>query len=114
MASNIKPLTDTLKTIASNEYEIKTLANGQVKILPKTSEKYTLIVKALIEKNAEFHTYQLQENRSFKTVLRNMHHTTDTTEIKQKLMKLGHTVVNISNIKQGGTKTPLPLFYIDI
>lgn len=53
-------------------------ANDQVRIFPKTSEKYTQIVNALFEKNTVFHTYQLKENRCFRTVLGNMLQTTDT------------------------------------
>lgn len=110
----IKPLTDLLKTLTQNEYEIKTLANDQVKISLNTSEKYTQVIKALAEKKTEFHTYQLKENRPFRTVLRNLHQTTDINEIKQELLSQGHTVTNISNIRQRNTKKPIPLFFIDL
>ena len=47
-------------------------------------------------------------------MLRNMHHSTDTEDIKQELADLGHDVVNIQNVLQSRTKTPLPLFSIEL
>jgi hypothetical protein len=47
-------------------------------------------------------------------VVRGMHYSTDTSEIKIEIEKFGHTVVNIFNIKQNQTNTPLSLFFVDL
>jgi hypothetical protein len=43
-----------------------------------------------------------------------MHYSTDTSEIKTEMKKLGQTVVNIFNIKQNQTNIPLPYFFVDL
>ena len=81
---------------------------------PKSTEKCTAIIKALAEKHIEFNTYQPKEDTSFRAALRGMHYSTDIRDIKTELGNLGHTVVNIFNIKQNRTNILLSLFFVDI
>jgi hypothetical protein len=46
---------------SKQQYEIKALAENQVKAQPKTSDSYRTITKALADKRTEFHTYKLKE-----------------------------------------------------
>jgi hypothetical protein len=103
---NIKPLIELLNTIAKDKYLVKTLYNNQVTVQPTESSVYTTIVKALIDKNTEFHTYKPRQDRSFRVVLKNIHRSTDLNDIKQDIKDKGHEVMNIWNVKQRGTKTP--------
>ena len=64
--------------------------------------------------NAKLHTYQLKQERPFRVVLRNIHHSVDLDELKFELQKLGHKVTNINNIRHRVTKNPLSLFFVDI
>lgn len=93
--SNIQPLTDLLNKIANGEHLIKVLRNEEVKIQPKTSQAYSTIVKNLQEKGTEFHTYKLKQDRSFRVVLKNIHPSTDTNDIKMAIEDLGHQVSNV-------------------
>lgn len=111
---NITPLVKLLDGVAKLQYEIKALADNQVKVQPKTTESYRTIVKALNDKNTEFHTYKLKEERSYKVVLKNMHHSINCEDIKAEIEKLGHTVTNVCNIKQYSTKLPLPMFFVEL
>ena len=88
---NIQPLKELLVAVAGDDFEVKVLTGNQVKIQPKTADKYKTIIQALAEKHTEFHTYQPKEDRSFRTVLRGMHYSTDTSEIKSAIEKFGHT-----------------------
>ena len=100
--------------MTENDFELKILNGDQVKIQPSSTDKHHTIIKALAEKHTEFHTYQPKENKSFRTVLRDIHYSTDTNEIKSEIEKLGHKVVNIFNIKQTRTNILLPLFFVDL
>jgi hypothetical protein len=111
---NIQPLKELLVAAMGDDFELKVLNGNQVKIQHKSSDKFTKIIKALAEKHTEFHTYQHKEDRSFRTVLRGMHYSTDIREIKSEIEKFGHTVVNIFNIKQTRTNIPLSLFFVDL
>lgn len=112
--SNIKPLILLLKEIAKDQFDLKSLKNQQVKIMPKTSDIYRKIVEELGKKNTEFFTYKLKEERSFRVILRNMHPSVDIEELKKEMSELGHEVVNIWNIRKRVTKEPLPLFEVDL
>jgi hypothetical protein len=76
---NISPLIQLLEQIAQQQYEIK--AGNQVKVQTKTSESYRIIIKALAEKRTHFHTYKLKDERSYRTVLKNMHYSINPEEI---------------------------------
>jgi hypothetical protein len=43
-----------------------------------------------------------------------MHYSINPEEIKAKIEKLGHTVSNISNMKQYKTKLPLSMFFVEL
>ena len=110
---NITPLIQLLNQIVE-QYEIKALQNNEVKIQPKTADHYRIIIKALTEKQTEFHSYKLKEERNYRVVLKNMHHSTNIEEIKTEIEKLGHIVTNVWNIKNHRTKLPLPMFFIEL
>jgi hypothetical protein len=54
-------MTHLWEQIAKEQYEIKALANNQVKVQPKTAECYSTIVKTLAERRTELDTYKLKE-----------------------------------------------------
>jgi hypothetical protein len=66
----IQPLIELLSGIAPNKYLVKTLSNEQVRVQPTESTVYTTIIKALIDKNTEFHTYKPRHDRIFRVVIR--------------------------------------------
>jgi hypothetical protein len=56
---NTSPLIQLLEQITKQQYEIKALADNQVKVQSKTSECYRTIIKALAEKRTE-RSYRIQ------------------------------------------------------
>ena len=101
------------RDISKEDYNMK-ITNNHVKILPTNPEAYRKLTKTLRALNANFHTYQLKEERPFRVVLRNIHHSADIDELKTDLSKFGHEVINVSNIRHRVTKDPLSVFFIDI
>lgn len=112
--ANINPLTNLLNSIANEQYLIKALGSEQVRVQPKTGETYSNIVKALQQKNTQFHTYKPKTDKAFRVVLKNLHYSTDIDEIKMNLESLGHEVERIYNVKQNRTKIPLSMFFVDL
>jgi hypothetical protein len=53
--TNISALIQMLEQITIQQYEVKALAHNRVKVQPKTSESYRIIIKALAKKCKEFH-----------------------------------------------------------
>jgi hypothetical protein len=111
---NISPLIQLSEQIVKQQYEIIALADNQVKFQPKTSESYRTIIKALAENHTEFHTYKLKKGRSYRVVLKNMHHSINPEDIKTEIEKPGHTVTNNLNIKQYRTKLPFSTFFVEL
>jgi hypothetical protein len=60
------------------------------------------------------HTYQIREERAYRVVLRNLHHSIPLNEIQAELESHGHKVRNVLNIRHRITKEPLPLYFVDL
>ena len=99
------------KDINKEDYKLK-INNNQVKILPINLDSYRKLIKLLKTLNANFHTYQLKQERPFHVVLRNIHNSANLDELKFELLNRGHEVRNISNIRHRISKKPLSLFFI--
>ena len=100
MVKNVQPLLKLLNEVAPNEFEMKILKNDEVKVQPKTEEKYSVITKSLIEKNAKFHTFKLKSERPFNVVLKGLHYSTAVEDIKSELENIGFDVIKVSNVKR--------------
>ena len=98
------------RDISKEDYNLK-ITNNKVRILPTNPDAYRKITKILRALNANFHTYQLKEERPFWVVLRNIHHSADIDELKIELSKLGHEVIYVSNIRHRVESPVIPIFY---
>ena len=90
------------------------LSNLTVKVTVADPKTFTQLVKDLGKYNLKHYTYQLKTERAYKIVIRNLHHSTDLEAIKEELLKEGHEVTSIVNIRHWHTKAPLPLFFVDL
>jgi hypothetical protein len=107
----IKSLSDATRQEA---YYTKTLPDETVKVRALTIDAYRKLIKHLKEGNIIHHTYQLKEERAYRVVIRHLHYSIPTEEIKLEIEKTGHKVRNIMNVKHRITKEPLSLFFVDL
>jgi hypothetical protein len=113
--TNFQAMTANLATVAPKDnYHTKSLANNTVTIYPHSSETYRSLVTHLRNNNIVFHTYQLKQDRAYRVVLRDIHHSIPTQDIVDELAAKGPQVRNIINIPNRVTKEPLPLFFVDL
>lgn len=113
--TNFQAMIDNLaKTTEEETYYTRTLSNNTVKINPKTPETYRKLVRHLRDEEIVYHTYQPKEDRAYRIVIRDLHHSILVEDIKQELTKKGHKIRNVMNIKHRATKEPLPLFFVDL
>lgn len=112
----ITPLINLINsTVKSNEYYYEILKGNKVKLQTNNIENYKKIKKTLDDNKVIRHTYTLEENKKYRVVLRNLHHTTEHEEIKTALQTLGHTVENISGgFIKNKQDIPKNLFFIDL
>jgi len=86
----------------------------RLKIMTKNPESYRTLVHFLREQKAEFHTFQLKEDKQIRVVIRNLHPTTPTELIKTELETRLFEVRQVSSVLHKINKHPLPLFFVDL
>lgn len=101
------------KIIDIDDFTCKSNTSG-LKLQIKTPDSYRKIVRVLLQKNVDFHTYQIKQDKPFRVVLKNLHHSTDPNIIKKELTELGFNVKQVVNTLQRYTKKPLPMFFVDL
>lgn len=99
--------------IGSENFSFKSTLNN-LKIQTKNPDSYRAVIHFLQDNEAEFHTYQMEENKAYRIVIRNLHPTTNTTEIRLALEEIGFQVRQVTNILHKTTKINLPIFFVDL
>src|SRR5436190_10183788 len=113
--ANVVNMMQALQSMVSlNEFSYKCLSGDKIKIFPNNADAYRMIVKGLTNVKLCFHTYQLKQERAYRVVLKNMHHSTPVDSIKEAIEEQGHSVRNIINVMNNKTKVPLSLFFVDL
>jgi hypothetical protein len=72
------------------------------------------VIKYLKENSVSFHSFQSKELKPYRAVIRNLHPTTDISAIKDELLFNGLYTRNIMPVTHKLTKTPLPIFFVDL
>ncbi len=113
--TNFKAMVDTLiKFTEESSFTAKALVNDVVKINVDSPENFRKTVNGLKAGKIAFYTYQLKSERSYKVVIRHLHHTIDSSEIKEALTQEGYEICNVTNIRHSKSKEPLSLFFVDL
>jgi hypothetical protein len=66
------------------------------------------------DNNIIHHTYQPKEERSYRAVIKYLHHSVDVQDLRDEISQQGHKVRNIIDAKHRVTEDPLNLFFIDL
>ncbi|KAE9538150.1 hypothetical protein AGLY_006122 [Aphis glycines] len=104
---------ELIDLVGPENFTFKSSINN-LKILTKNPETYRAIIHFLQGAEAEFHTYQMQEDKAYRIVIRNLHPTTNTAEIRTALEEIGFQVRQITNVLHKTTKLNLPIFFVDL
>lgn len=89
-------------------------SSDSMKIQTANPDTYRKLIHFLRDQNAQFHTYQLKEDKPTRAVLRNLHPTTPTELIKSELELRLFEVRKVTNVLHKTSKSPLPLFFVDL
>lgn len=113
--SNIKLMTTKLLSIISkDDFSYKSLRDGQIRLMIKSIDSYRKVVKYLDEKNINYHTYQVKQERAYRVVIKGVHFSTPVDDLKIEIESYGHEVRNIINAKSRINKQPLSMFFVDL
>lgn len=113
--TNYKAMLNNLRDVIEAErFHTKTLSDNTVKINTHSIDGYRKLIRHLNAENIVHHTYQLKQERAYRVVLRDLHHSIPIEDIKDELQTYGHTARNITNIRHRVSKDPLPMFFVDL
>jgi len=105
--------TELCELIGVDNFQCKSTPN-QLKIQTTNPEAYRTLVKFLRNEKAQFHTFQLKEDKPTRVVIRNLHPTTPTSLTKSELETRLFEVRQVSQILHRLNEKQLPLFFVDL
>ncbi|KAL4085145.1 hypothetical protein QTP88_027437 [Uroleucon formosanum] len=85
-----------------------------LKVQTSNPEAYRTLVHYLRNEKAEFHTFQLKEDKPMRIVIRNLHPSTSTEMIKNELEHRLYEVRQVTQVIHRISKIPLLLFFVDL
>lgn len=89
---NYVELCKNLKHITKNEGFVCKSTAKNIKINLHSSNSYRILIKMFNENNLEYHTRQTPEEKSYRVVIKNLHHTILTDYIKEEIENHGFLV----------------------
>ena len=102
-----------ISLIGSENFLFKSSTNA-LKVQTTNLDSYRKTIHFLREEKAQYHTFQPQEDKAFRIVIRNLHPSTPTTEVGIAIEDLGFSVRQVANFFQNVTKNKLPMFFVDL
>ncbi|GFW98396.1 uncharacterized protein TNCV_3454251, partial [Trichonephila clavipes] len=91
-----------------------THVGGWIKIQAENSDHHREITLFLSDKKCQYYVTDPPANRPLKVVIKGLLATTDPEDIKKDLIEQGINIVKIAQLRQFKTKSPLPIFMIEI
>lgn len=105
--------TEIIELIGVDNFICKSSTNS-LKIQTTDPNAYRVLVQYLKAEKAEYHTYQLKEEKPLRIVIRNLHPSTPLSLIKEELEVRLYEVRQVTNVLHKVNKNPLPLFFVDL
>ncbi|GFT45293.1 probable RNA-directed DNA polymerase from transposon BS [Trichonephila clavipes] len=87
---------------------------GYIKIQAESSDHHREITQFLTDKGCQYYVTDPPANRPLKLVIKGLLATTEPEEIKKDLIDQGIKIEKIAQLRQFKTKSPLPIFMIEI
>lgn len=114
--TNISLLIATItETVGANkEFSYKASRDNKVRVMLPDKESYTALKNSLDSAGKKFYTFQPRDERAYRIVIKGLHYSTSIDFIKEELRAQGHSVRDAHNAIGHRTKSPLPLFFINL
>lgn len=113
---DVNKLTELLRTVTEqNDFTYKVVNQNQIRVSSATIETYKKLIKLVREHHLIGHTFNTKEDRCYRIVIRNLHHSTPPSAIKEEIELTGNVVVGeIINSKYGPDKKPTSTFFVNL
>ncbi|CAK1588944.1 unnamed protein product [Parnassius mnemosyne] len=113
---DLNKLTELLESVTEkSHFTYKIINRNQLKILTYDVDIYKILISVIRENGLIGHTFNRKDNRNYRIVIRNLHHTTPFQAIKAAIEETGNTVTGeIINAKFGPDKIPTTTFFANL
>lgn len=113
---DVGKLTELLKTVVEREqFTYKIISRHQIRISCLDVEVYKKLISIVREKGLIGHTFTRKDQKNYRIVIRNLHHSTPIDEIIEAVESTGNKVAGeIINIKYGPEKIPTSTFFVNV
>lgn len=113
---DVNKLTELLETVAEkDEFTYKIVNRNQLRISSIHIEAYKRLIAIVRENNLVGHTFNQKDQRCYRLIIKNLHHTTPHTAIQEEIEKTGNKVFGeIINAKYGQEKKPTSTFFVNL
>lgn len=102
-------------TINSSDYKYRIVNKNLLRIMAVSTDTYKKIIDLIRQKGLIGHTFTRKDMKSYRIVIRNLHHSTPHDAIIAEIEKTGNTVRGeIINARSGPDKTPTSTFFVNI
>jgi hypothetical protein len=71
-------------------------------------------IRHIEREKVEFHTHQTRQQRAYRAVIRNLHHSVQQELVRECIKRMWYKIRNIWNIRYRVTGNPLSLFFFEI
>lgn len=113
--TNISLLVDLIKNSPDTiSFNITNMQDGGVRIKCGDPESYSRLLCLLEQHNIQLHTHQPQGDKGFRVVIKKLHATTPTDQIRSYLAELGFNARYVSVIKHRFTGKPFNMFEVEL
>lgn len=113
---DVNKLTESIETVVERkEYTLKIITRNQLRVNCTSVESYKRFMSLVREMGLIGHTFTRKEERCYRIVVKNLHHTTPHEAIIEAFEKTGNKVRGeIINARGGPNKTPTSTFFINL
>lgn len=112
---DVNKLAELLSTAAEQDQFRFKIANPRLIISSSDMEVYKAIINCIRANGLIGHTFNCKNNRCYRLVIRNLHHTTPLSAIAEEIEKTGNKVFGeIINVKYGPEKKPTSTFFVNL
>lgn len=113
---DVNKLTELLEPAADPDlFTFKIVNRNQLRVSCKDITTYKKLITVVRENGLIGHTFNLKDQRCFRIVIKNLHHTTPHSSIAEEIERTGNNIYGeIINAKYGPDKKPTSTFFVNI
>ncbi|GBO07199.1 Nucleic-acid-binding protein from transposon X-element [Araneus ventricosus] len=112
--SNTAQLIKSFNELTDSKVEGKLLSNNRLKVFPTSAEAHRTIQKEITKKNLKSHTFEMEDERQLKVVIRGLHEDYAPEDIIEYLQSLKFKPIQCHLLRHRQTKTNNPLYLVTL